>query len=626
MAHAAAAVHKKKPHTRLLALLALFWACLQTAQPVRALAGPIVRCSSRPSSSTSSSISTGPHRQLRPLRVSPRRALQEASEPSESEDDEEKEQAASTQTADPVEDAPKDEQLQKTALENEDLAAARRARDRAEATVARLDRVVAALWEQWLPEFQSGNNKKADEVKTQLEDAQTKLEDAKQELNVAKQELNDAKQEYEQAKASAQAGPAQVESTLADMALVVKTAVKEAMAIGLTVSRTVLWNDAYGPDTNDQELCGRTGEPVLSVKQLSSLTEQRTEQDLVAFILPTLRSLFPEDQIVDSQNRRWLLSGLSPDLFRCMVCDGNAHSGTPHKEMLDCVSVFEAKLAIRNDGRGQLYEYLCRLPSKHARGMIFDKSGFELYHVAGQCGSRKALLERICGAWSAPGGKKLLCDFLSHYSPWERLLRQSLRQAGAVPIAFLGSGAFGRVLEAKHKRNEQIERIAIKAVLAVGVPNGFSPGAEVEVMKRACEKGCPVVAPSSDCIEVVESNKVLGWFHILGDVGTPVPVDTAQAKWRDLVEALRQLHLKGFVHGDPRLANVVLLGENFKWIDFLGQPVFTRASQETDVQILMTDLVGQKDPVQFDVQFDGWPTNSAFIDNVLQPLMSSVTS
>ena len=410
------------------------------------------------------------------------------------------------------------------------------------------------------------------------------------------------------------------------MALVVKAAVKEAMVTGLTVSRTALWKDAYGPDTKDQELRERTGEPVLDAKQLSSLTGQSTEKDLVAFTLPILRSLFPEDQIVDSQNRRWPGSGLSPDLFRCMVCNGNASSGTPYKEMLDCVSVFEAKLAIKDDSRGQLYEYLCRLPSKHARGMIFDKSGFELYHVAGQPGSRKALLERICGAWSAPGGKKLLRDFLSQYSPWERLLRQSLRQAGAVPVAFLGSGAFGRVLEAQRERNEEIERIAIKAVLAAGVPDGFSPGAEVEVMKRALQAGCPVVAPSSDCIEVVESGKVLGWFHILRDVGTPVPLDMAQARWPALVEALRQLHLNGFVHGDPRLANVVLLGENFTWIDFLGQPVFTGASQETDIQILMTDLVGQKDPVQFGPQFGGWPHSSAFIDNVLLPLMSSVTS
>ena len=121
-------------------------------------------------------------------------------------------------------------------------------------------------------------------------------------------------------------------------------------------------------------------------------------------------------------------------------------------------------------------------------------------------------------------------------------------------------------------------------------------------MKRACKQNCPVVAPSSNCTEVVERGKVLGWFHILGGVGTPVPLDMARARWRDLAEALRQLHLKGFVHGGPRLANVVLLGENFKWIDFLGQPVlsvFTEASQETDIQILMTDLVSQKDPVQF---------------------------
>ena len=52
----------------------------------------------------------------------------------------------------------------------------------------------------------------------------------------------------------------------------VKTAIKEAMATGLEVSRTDLWNDEYGPDTKDQELRGGTGEPVLDAKQLSSLT------------------------------------------------------------------------------------------------------------------------------------------------------------------------------------------------------------------------------------------------------------------------------------------------------------------------------------------------------------------
>ncbi|CAE7612909.1 unnamed protein product, partial [Symbiodinium microadriaticum] len=106
------------------------------------------------------------------------------------------------------------EQLQKTAPENEDLAAARRARDRAENAVVRADKavtalgdVVAALWGQWLQEF-STNKTKADEVNQERKDAETKLEDAKQELNVAETKLQNAQQKYE-AKASAQAGPAQ---------------------------------------------------------------------------------------------------------------------------------------------------------------------------------------------------------------------------------------------------------------------------------------------------------------------------------------------------------------------------------------------------------------------------------
>ena len=51
------------------------------------------------------------------------------------------------------------------------------------------------------------------------------------------------------------------------MALVVKAAVKAAMSTGLTVSRTALWKDAYGPDTKDHELGERIGEPVLDAKQ-----------------------------------------------------------------------------------------------------------------------------------------------------------------------------------------------------------------------------------------------------------------------------------------------------------------------------------------------------------------------
>ena len=244
----------------------------------------------------------GPHRQLRPLRVSPRRAVQarqaarstpdckpgralrvcvisrtaqaeEPSEQGEGGDDEDQawfvcpfrvcsevaskaarrdveEQAASAQTTDLVEDAPKaseravglrfcfwfrrlwplpagagraaaeerggsSQNRKQMCLANtpwQDLAAARRARDRAESAVDRADQaltglgdVVAALQRQWLQEYNANNGEKADEIETKIDEIEAKREKAKKELEEAKKELKEAEQKYD-AKASVQAG------------------------------------------------------------------------------------------------------------------------------------------------------------------------------------------------------------------------------------------------------------------------------------------------------------------------------------------------------------------------------------------------------------------------------------
>ena len=212
----------------------------------------------------------------------------------------------------------------------------------------------------------------------------------------------------------------QVESTLKDMALMLKAAVREALATDLTVSRTDLWNEAYGSAAEDKEvkelkqLHGGTGNPVLDEEQLCNLAMVSNERELVQFMLPILRSMFPQDHIVDSQDRTWPASKLRPDLFRCILYRQDPQkpeAGTPHEELLDCLDIFEGKMVIKDDGRGQLYEYLCRLPSKHSKGMVFDKKGFELIHVAGQESTRKALLQRIYGAWSDTGAEEVLRDF-----------------------------------------------------------------------------------------------------------------------------------------------------------------------------------------------------------------------
>ena len=94
----------------------------------------------------------------------------------------------------------------------QDLAAARRARDRAESAVGRADQavtglgdVVAALQRQWLQEYNANNGEKADEIETKMDEIEAKREKAKKELEEAKKKLKEAEQKYD-AKASVQAG------------------------------------------------------------------------------------------------------------------------------------------------------------------------------------------------------------------------------------------------------------------------------------------------------------------------------------------------------------------------------------------------------------------------------------
>ncbi|CAE7345580.1 unnamed protein product, partial [Symbiodinium sp. CCMP2456] len=258
MARVSAASRKKKPLFRLLSLMALSWACLQTAQPLWALAGPIVSCSSRSSSSTSSSISTGPHRQLRPLRVSPRRALPEVEEPSG--DDEDQEQAASAQTTDLVEDATKasesavgmrfcswtiadcgrasepseseddkdkivasarDEQLQKTAQEKEDryqqrvdlaLKGCARAEKALQIATDELESVTKDLVfarEQRRKAVEDQNQQKQSTWDQNVKKAAEDVDKAKKDVDKAKEDFHKAEERLKEEEAKVSAAPAQ---------------------------------------------------------------------------------------------------------------------------------------------------------------------------------------------------------------------------------------------------------------------------------------------------------------------------------------------------------------------------------------------------------------------------------
>ena len=61
------------------------------------------------------------------------------------------------------------------------------------------------------------------------------------------------------------------------------------------------------------------------------------------------------------------------------------------------------------------------------------------------------------------------------------------------------------------------------------------------------------------------SGAIYGAF-LLSEVGKSVKISLSNS--RPVVKALVALHEKGIIHGDPRVYNIVRIGETLKWIDF----------------------------------------------------------
>ncbi|CAE7447526.1 unnamed protein product [Symbiodinium microadriaticum] len=112
----------------------------------------------------------GPHRQLRPLRVSPRRAVQaeEPSEQGEGGDDEDQEQ--------------------------EDLAAARRVQNVAINELETAQQAFTVLQNVWLQEFKAnGNTEEAKQAEAKKDKGDKKVEKAEEKVKKATQEVEKAK-------------------------------------------------------------------------------------------------------------------------------------------------------------------------------------------------------------------------------------------------------------------------------------------------------------------------------------------------------------------------------------------------------------------------------------------------
>ncbi len=245
----------------------------------------------------------------------------------------------------------------------------------------------------------------------------------------------------------------------------------------------------------------------------------------------------------------------------------------------DGVSVLlQAKLKSVNEVIGQLQkdlDFICREESGNVKrtGLAVLPSEFYVFDFLGRA------VERVTRAkWTAAGSRALLERALLCPNAWCSHASCILKELGLSILSggdcFLGLGAYGRVLKVKTKEGSVV---ALKMILSRDRSECERALKEFTIALLARETG--VVATVLKCcndISVVEGMHGCGYTLELGMA--PDLTD-----WTALLSALAKLHSSGWIHGDARVANVVLFGDVLKWIDMTSAYQFRDASSMESV-------------------------------------------
>jgi serine/threonine protein kinase len=176
----------------------------------------------------------------------------------------------------------------------------------------------------------------------------------------------------------------------------------------------------------------------------------------------------------------------------------------------------------------------------------------------------------------------------------ERLLRQlnvQLSTSRDTPI--LGAGSYGRAFLLT---NGQVLKVAVSA----GLKKEYRIIKAIQENPRTQHFVIPVVVDSWQSFPV-DDYEVAGYLlEYAGErIESSCPrlncerwTQTPRKLERRLVKSLLSLHRFGLIHGDPRVDNVLLKGEELKWIDFMPSPLFEFAARVKDFTLLFHSLTG----------------------------------
>jgi hypothetical protein len=328
------------------------------------------------------------------------------------------------------------------------------------------------------------------------------------------------------------------------------------------------------------------GAAVLTDEEANHLRTLTPEKELVQYLIPKLVALIPTEcsqVLVNSETHAWIETGLDPkffrkpDLFLVHSSFWASRGGEERRsdegvlaswKLRDGVAaLMEAKLTKLHDVIGQIVigmQHLCR-----NEGYLWKRFGIALmskeFHVLEFCGDRVYRIEKC--AWNGRGGKEVLKKALSHMTFWSTAATKICDSLGLVLVGdgkgFLGMGAFGRVVKCMRQKDQKM--VALKMVLG---EEKYAQQLEIEFAGLLqARKVCEYVVEVGDIAKIgqIEGFSFCGYTMELGE-----DIDVSSPKVRRAcLEALMQIHLSGWCHGDARAANVVKMNRGYKFIDFL---------------------------------------------------------
>ena len=353
------------------------------------------------------------------------------------------------------------------------------------------------------------------------------------------------------------------------------------------------------------------------------------EKELVNLYTPSLMQLVsevnPHLRLVNSEFFQWLRcssghrkSDMKPDLFSAhhpLICFLPAYSNAPvcavqrlfgkftsWQSRVSIHCIWDAKWKIDMEAFGEKCKYLqiagegCVNHNKvpfQLKGVLFDVEEFWMIRCSTVC-----IIDVVKCKWAQSGSKQCLMDFLSVTDPWLEATN-ALCEALDVNIeelpvseqapeqcAFLGAGANGRVF-----------RLSNGAAMKV-VVGPMSDGVEKEyLMMLRCLKHDKVSNLVFPVVNLSYRHGFVGTVayagYLLAQEGEKISLPLTIELKAELAVSLHGLHSHDMIHGDPRIANALMLGGAVKWIDFRhSDNLSTAISRRHDVYILYESIGG----------------------------------